>query len=421
MGMERVFEASWTLRDLRMPPLGSFLDDFCDWLLDHRFSCYSVRSHLGRLLHLNRWLAEGGWSPTGKLSRNDVEGFVAVYPQRCRCRGVREDHLKRMGHSLSRFVEFLGERDLFDPQLATPVYQPLLDGYLHWMREHQHAAGGTLYLRRLGVSRFLASLGGDGTAEGLAKIDTRCIESFCIEYAERRAHAARRSMQSALRTFLRFCFHEGYIHRHLDHAVPTLRTYKLARVPRGLSEAQAHAVLESVDRDTDAGQRDYAILTLLYTYGVRGGQIRALCLDDIHWSKDQILFKGTKGGKDSLLPLTAEVGESVLSYLQKSRPHSASREVFLTCKAPYHPFWTSGSLSGIVRRYILALGLKVPGKGSHVFRHAFAARMVADGHPFKAVADVLGHRCLSTTFIYTKVDFNALSQVALEWPKEVRA
>jgi site-specific recombinase XerD len=61
----------------------------------------------------------------------------------------------------------------------------------------------------------------------------------------------------------------------------------------------------------------------------------------------------------------------------------------------------------------------MPRKGSHVFRHGFATRMVADGHPFKAVADVLGHRYLSTTFIYTKVDFNALSQVALEWPEEV--
>ncbi len=419
MGVERVFEASWTLRDLRKAPLGSFLDDFCDGLLDHGFSCGCVRTHLGRLLHLNRWLAERGWSPTGKLSRNEVERFSAAYPQRCRCRGVREDHLKRMGHSLSRFVEFLGERDRFDPQLATQVYQPLLDDYLHWMREHQHAAAGTLDLRKHGVSRFLASLGEDATAEGLTKLDTRRIESFSIEYAEGRARAARRSMQSALRTFLRFCFHEGYIQRHLEHAVPTLRTYKLAQVPRGLSEAQAFAVLESVDRNTDVGQRDYAILRLLYTYGVRGGQIRALRLDDIHWSKDQILFKGTKGGKDSLLPLTAEVGESLLAYLQKSRPHSAFREVFLTCRAPCKPFRESGSLSAIIRHYILALGLEVPGKGSHVFRHAFATRMVADGHPFKAVADVLGHRYLSTTFIYTKVDFNALSQVALEWPKEV--
>ena len=201
--------------------------------------------------------------------------------------------------------------------------------------------------------------------------------------------------------------------------MPTLRTYKPARVPRGLSEAQADAVLASVDRTTDVGRRDYAILTLLYTYGVRGGQVRALRLEDINWSEDQILFRAAKGGKDSLLPLTTEVGESLLAYLQDSRPNSALREVFLTSRAPYGPLRESSSLSEIVRRRIRAIGLEVPSKGAHAFRHGFATRMVADGHPFKAVADVLGHRYLSTTFIYTKVDFNALSQVALQWPGEV--
>jgi site-specific recombinase XerD len=419
MGLERVFEASWTLRDLRRPPLGSLLDDFCDWLLDCGFAWYTVRVHLGRILHLNRWLSERGWSSTGKLSRKELEGFVAVYPERCRCRGVREDHLQRMGHSLNRFVEFLRDRDLYDPLLEAPVYQPLLGEYLRWMREHQHTAEGTLALRRRGVTLFLASLGGDASAEGLAKLDAQRVEGFFIDYAEGRARASRRSMQSALRTFLRFCFYKGYIQRGLDHAVPTLRTYKLARVPRGLTEAQAHAVLESVDRTTDVGRRDYAILILLYTYGVRGGQVRALRLEDIHWSRDQIFFRATKGGKDSLLPLTADVGQSLLAYLRDGRPQNAFREVFLTCRAPYRPLQESNSLSEIIRRHIRGLGLEMPSKGAHVFRHGFATRMVADGHPLKAVADVLGHRYLSTTFIYTKVDFNALSQVALEWPEEV--
>ncbi len=419
MGLERVYEASWTLRDLRSPPLGSLLNDFCDWLLDRQFSRQTVRGHLGRTLHLNRWLAECGWRGAKGLTRKEIDGFVAVYPDRCHCRGVREDHLKRMGHSLSRFIEFLAHRDLFDPLPTTPVYQPLLDDYLRWMREHQHAADGTVNLRGPGVSRFLASLGEDATVEGLAKLDAQRVESFFIEYAKGRARASRRSMQSTLRTFLRFCFNQAYTQGRLDHAVPTLRSYKLARVPRGLTEAQAQAVLELVDRTSDVGRRDYAILMLLHTYGVRGGQVRALRLDDIYWDQDQILFRAMKGGKDSLLPLTAVVGESLLAYLRNGRPRSAFPEVFLTCRAPYRPMAGSGTLSAIVSTRIGAAGLDVPSKGAHAFRHGFATRMVADGHPFKAVADVLGHRYLSTTFIYTKVDFNALREVALEWPQEV--
>ncbi len=422
MGLERVFEASWTLRDLRKAPLGSLLDDYCDWLLDYGFSRGTARTHLGRLLHLNRWLAECGWCGAKRLSRNEVERFLAVYPERCRCRGVLEDHLKRMRHSLSRFVEFLCDRDLFGSiGTEAPIYQPLLYEYLRWMRDQQHAADGTLKIRESSVARFLALLGEKATADGLAGLDAQCVESFFIEYSEERGRASRRSMQAALRTFLRFCFHEGYISQRLDHAVPTLRTYKLARVPRGLTEAQAQAVLESVDRTSDVGRRDYAILKLLHTYGVRGGQIRALRLDDIHWSQDRILFKATKGGKESLLPLTADVGESLLAYLRSGRPHSASCEVFLTCRAPYRRMAGSSTLSAIVSTHIRTAGLDIANNGAHVFRHGFATRMVADGHPLKAVADVLGHRYLSTTFIYTKVDFNALSQVPLEWPEEVRS
>jgi site-specific recombinase XerD len=226
-------------------------------------------------------------------------------------------------------------------------------------------------------------------------------------------------MQSALRTFLRFCLQQGYIQRPLDRAIPTLRTYKLATVPRGLSDPQAQQVLHGINRNRHAGRRDYAILQLLYTYGVRGGQVRALRLQDIDWTQSQILFQASKQGKDSRLPLTAQVGKSLLDYLQNSRPPYSDPHVFLTCRAPYHPLTHPTALSAIVERHIRAAGIDLPSKGAHAFRHGFATRMVHQGHSLKAVADILGHRHLSTTFIYTKVDFKALKQVALEWPQEV--
>jgi site-specific recombinase XerD len=190
-------------------------------------------------------------------------------------------------------------------------------------------------------------------------------------------------------------------------------------VPRGVNESQAQTILQSVDCSTPVGRRDYAILTILHTYGVRGGQVRALKLSDIDWNNGQILFKATKNGKDSVLPITREVGESILNYLREGRPACSCPEVFIKSRAPYRSLTQSGTLSAIVNRYITGADINVSSKGSHVFRHAFATRKVAEGYSLKAVADVLGHRYLSTTFMYTKVDFNALSQVAMEWPKEV--
>jgi len=353
------------------------------------------------------------------VTAEDLEGFFEAYPARCRNRGPLEKHLRRVRYSVNRFAEYLRQQERFVALPAEALYRPLLDAYLQWMRRYQHAAPGTLGVRAGSLTRFLQWLGPDATPQGLAKLNCEKVEQFFLAYAQGMGRSARRSMQSALRTFFRFCLQQGYIRQPLDRAVPTLRTYKLATVPRGLTDQQAQQVLREVNRKTPVGRRDYAILQLLYTYGVRGGQVRALRLEDIDWAQNQILFNASKRGKDVRLPLTVEVGESLLDYLRNSRPACSWAEVFLTCRAPYHPLPNSSSLSAIVGRRLGAAGIDVPSKGAHAFRHGFATRMLEQGHSLKAIADVLGHRHLDTTFLYTKVDFHALKQVVLRWPEEV--
>jgi len=419
MALEQLFECPRTLRRLRSDPLGKLLEGFCNWLLEHGFSRWTIRKHLFNVSHLNEHLGGTRSRVHQGVSLREVEGFFKAYPLRCVNRKPLEKHLRRVRYSVNRFTDYLRQRGLFDSLVKSPIYQPLLDAYLQWMRHYQHASEGTLQLRSHSMTQFLQGLGPEATPEGLFRLTAERIETFFLRYAQNMGRSGRHSMQSALRSFLRFCLHQGYIERPLDLAVPTLRTYKLATVPCGLSDTEAQQVLRCIDRNSHAGRRDYAIVKLLYTYGVRGGQLRGLRLEDIDWVKNQILFKASKHGKDSRLPLTAEVGEPLLDYLQHCRPCSSYPHVFLTCRAPYHPFAHSSSVSAIVERHIRAAGVEISSKGSHVFRHCFATRMLHQGHCLKAIADLLGHRHLGTTFIYTKVDFNALKQVALEWPQEV--
>lgn len=391
----------------------------CNWLLKHGFSRCTIRTHLCNVSHLNKHLGGTSSGVRNSVSKREVEGFLKAYPLRCRTRGAPEGHIRRVGYSVNRFLDYLRESRLLDLSAQQEIYQPLLDGYLEWMRHYQRAADGTLEVRSHSIAQFLQWLGPEATREGLLRLTAQRIEDFFLSYAQSMGHSARRSMRSALRTFLRFCLHQGYIERSLEGAVPTLRTYKLATVARGLSDTEAQRVLQCIERSSHVGRRDYAIVQVLYTYGVRGGQVRALRLEDIAWAQNQILFKACKQGKDSRLPLTAEVGESLLDYLQNSRPPHSYPQVFLSCRAPYQPFVHSSSLSAIVERRIRAAGIELRSKGAHAFRHCFATRMLHKGHSLKAVADVLGHRHLGTTFVYTKVDFNALKQVTLEWPQEV--
>ena len=136
------------------------------------------------------------------------------------------------------------------------------------MREHQHASVGTIELRSHSITQFLRWLGPQATPQGCAELTAETIERFFLPYAEKMGRSARRSMQAALRTFLRFCLYQGYVQRPLDRAVPTWRTYKLATVPRGLTDEQALKVLRGINRNSHVGRRDYAICqTALYLRG----------------------------------------------------------------------------------------------------------------------------------------------------------
>jgi site-specific recombinase XerD len=419
MVLEQVFKSTNTLNKLQTGPLAKLIEGFCSHLLDKGFTHNCIRKHLSNTSHFNEHLERLSTRPRTIVTAKDVENFFKMYPSWCRNQGALEGHLRRVRHSINRFTAYLDTKGLFDPLVQEPIYQALMNDYLQWLRRYQYASDGTLEVRKHSITKFLKWLGPQATTQGLAGLAPEMIESFFLSHAHAIGRSGRRSMQSALRTFLRFCLQQGYFQHPLDRAVPALRTYKLSTVPRALTEEQAQRVISAVDTRTDSGRRDYAILQLLYTYGVRGGQVRAMQMEDIRWADNQIFFRSLKHGKDSLLPLNIEVGQSLLDYLRYARPRYSYPHVFLTCRAPYRPLTNSSSLSAIVERHIRGAGIDVPSKGAHAFRHGFATRMVSKGHSLKDVADVLGHRHLSTTFIYTKVDFNALQQVALDWPEEV--
>ncbi len=104
-------------------------------------------------------------------------------------------------------------------------------------------------------------------------------------------------------------------------------------------------------------------------------------------------------------------------YILHTRPTSPLPEVFLTLTEPFRPLQAQ-CLSWIIRRRITELGLELPAgvsRGTHGFRHAFAARMTGLV-PFKDISDLMGHRDPDSTLIYGKIDTDALRQAALPWP-----
>jgi len=379
MSLELLFKASRKIEKFRSGPLGDCMDEFCDWLLKQGFSHITIRKHLANVSHFKAFLGKRKRGEFRTISAKDVNAFFTAYPAQARTKGTLEPHVRRVRQSINRFVKFLQQSSRYDPQHQRPVFAGILQDYLQWMHDDRHASVSTLKSRRYYLSQFFTWLGPKIIHKRLAELNAETIEQFFLSYGETATSSARQAMGTALRTFLQFGFHKEVIPQPLTQAVPTLRCYRLATVPRALSDEQAQKVLCCVDRNTPVGRRDYAILQLLYTYGVRGAQVRHLQLADIHWSKNQILFKALKRGKDSLLPLTDDVGKSLLDYLKKARPKRVCPYVFSTSCAPYHRLDQSTTISKIVCSYIVKARIDAPSKGSHALRHCFATRMVQAG------------------------------------------
>jgi integrase len=182
-----------------------------------------------------------------------------------------------------------------------------------------------------------------------------------------------------------------------------------------MEDAALERILKVIPKGTSVGARDTAIMLLMMAYGIRGKSAAELLLEDIDWRRSTIRIRAQKGGKEVVLPLLDAVGEAIISYLHH-RPESQLREVFLSVRAPF--LHLNGlAISHLVREYMTTAGVKTPKSGSTTFRHSWAIRALAHDSPMKAIADVLGHRCLDTTFIYAKADLKTLRQVAMAWPE----
>jgi integrase/recombinase XerD len=158
-------------------------------------------------------------------------------------------------------------------------------------------------------------------------------------------------------------------------------------------------------------------MILMMAYGLRGVSVAQLLLDDIDWQRARIRIRAQKGGKEVVLPLMDTVGDALIHYLRHRCNKSPFREVFLTVKAPVRPL-NSLVISNVVRGYMRAAGITQAGAGSRTLRHSWAIRALANDSPIKAIADVLGHRYIDTTFIYAKADLKTLREVAMPWPEK---
>lgn len=294
----------------------------------------------------------------------------------------------------------------------------LREQYCRYSLEVRQVCPDTLRARLICLERLFDYFGPPPTVADLfERLGPARLGEFLLDYAGRYGPGSRQNMQSAVRSFLRFAFEEQLLPQDLSALVPTQRRPSLGGLPKALPSSCIRALEESIDRSSRAGRRDAAIVCLLSTYGVRGGQIRHLCLEHLDWQNERICFPAAKGGRAIEQHLTARAGNRIADYLLHGRPRSPLPQVFLTLTtAAALP--DSSYLSHMIHRRLARAKVRVPqgiSWGTHGFRHAFAVRMSGQ-IPFKDLVDMLGHQDPSSTLIYAKSDTRSLQEAALPWP-----
>jgi integrase/recombinase XerD len=150
---------------------------------------------------------------------------------------------------------------------------------------------------------------------------------------------------------------------------------------------------------------------LLAIYGLRVGEVIKLRLEDVDWEQGLLHVRRVKRRKLQSYPLADSVGAAIARYLREVRPASTRRELFLGLNAPHCPL-SQGAVYHLVSAGLKKLDVQTAHFGPHALRHACAGRLVAEGLSLKEIGDHLGHRGVSATRIYAKVNLTGLREVA---------
>jgi site-specific recombinase XerD len=248
--------------------------------------------------------------------------------------------------------------------------------------------------------------------EELAHLSPRVLSGFIAEYGARVSWTSLRDACGTLRVFVRYLHREGVLAKDFSSVIEFPQSYRLSGIPRSITWDQVEQVLSGIDRRAACGKRDYAMLLLLATYGLRGCEVATLTLDDIDWGNDRLRIRERKAGNSTTYPLSSVVGTAIVDYLKNGRPTSNDRAVFLRAMAPLVPI-SPAAVATRAGYYIRQAGITVPRPGSHTLRHSCVQRLINANFSLKDIGGYVGHRNARSTQIYGKVAIETLRQVAL--------
>jgi integrase/recombinase XerD len=402
--------------------MGAAFDDLVAYLFERGHSVSTIQQYVCGVEHFDSWLrrTRRGIEAVDEAA---VDDFLQRHLPRCQCPPPCSRTLNQVRTALHHLITVLRRTGRASvSKVETPVAEKIVEEFTAHLRDACGAAAAT----RAGSARYVREFLADQF--GRRKLDFAGIKSSSVVgfFSARSGRWSQGSMKvaaSSLRRFFRYLQMSGRADARLTQAVPKIAEWKLASIPRVLTDAQVAALLASFDRSTSVGLRGYATTMCLVHLGLRACEVSALTLDDIDWRAETITIPATKTRRADVLPLPPPVARAILAYLRRGRPAVDTRQIFVRHATP-----VGASGPGIVRAAVrdsgaragIASATAAGAVGPSVLRHTVATRLLRSGATMKDVADLLRHRSIDTAAIYAKVDLDALRKVAAPWPRRTR-
>lgn len=285
--------------------------------------------------------------------------------------------------------------------------QMALDDYLRYCKSNGNKQTTILYKQWI-CGRFLKELSNRSCEKG-SEITAELIQSAFLSLGFPR-------YWERIGPFLRFLFETGFA--NYDYSM--LINYRKHNTPHPTvySTDEIQSVEKSINRNTAAGIRNYAIFLLISRYGIRSSDIAALGFDNVDFNNDRISFVQQKTGNTWEAELFPEVKEALINYIQLVRPLvDGCSKIFMTLVIPHKPidYRVINTMVGdLVKKSEVPILERH--HGSRAFRSSMASNMINDNVSTEIVRRILGHGTKYAIRHYARIDIKNLKLCALEVP-----
>ncbi len=419
--IEKYFLKPETCDRIRASWLSEPIQRYVSWLHEHGYSARNVFRRVPTLMQFARYTQDRGakaWADLPDHMDAFVEQLVHDRGANCRDKEAKRSLARNFRNPIQQMLRLVLPDFAGNKRVHLPFpFAAEAPGLTEYLRQERGLSPNTLHNYEYCLRSLETYLKSVGVAK-LNELSPPILSAFVTARRQEWGKSALKGLCSSLRVLLTYLHRERLLARDLSPSVQAPKSYRLAGIPRSIPWSDVQRMLEGVERRTGSGKRDYAILLLLVTYGLRSREIAALRLEDLDWERERLRVPERKAGHSTAYPLSPIVGEAILDYLKNGRPKTADPHVFFRNCAPAGPL-TAPAVSERAGHYLRRAGVTVPRRGSHTLRHTCVQRLVDAHFSLKAIGDYVGHGSPDSTKIYSKVDIEALREVALGSGEEV--